>query len=345
MTEACCQFSVDGSWSCEDLDPCDCFNLPQGEPKGPGTTCALMCPDHLDVQCERCGTQACCIPGGGDDFLCADLNRGDCDFQSGTQAGPGSICREFPDRPVIGDGDFLCEPLFTCCFPDGSCARSDTPCGSLGGLQIQGQFVSCTGVDCFAELEITEACCSMSGSCSDVPFRDCCDDGGRPQGAGTDCATLGGSCAPFVPIDCRTVRPDERATHPVTGVRYRATTADLCALAFLIPWTLLLTRGSRMVTVRPVRTHALSSRRTDEGVEPCHLQVTDLVDDGRRWAANICGQRISGNSRSEYQSHAGVVLIQNDDLKGHFFVGAYETPPWQEIQFHSKLTYCPGVKR
>jgi hypothetical protein len=97
-----------------------------------------------------------------------------------------------------------------------------------------------------------------------------------------------------------------------------------------------------MVTARPVRTHALSSGRTDDGVEPCHLQVTDIVDNGQRWEARMCGERIAGNSRSKYQSHAGVVFVRNSELNGHFFVGAYETPPWQEIQFHSKLTYCFG---
>ncbi len=315
MIEACCQFHFDGSWTCEDLEPCECFDRAQGEPMGPGTTCALMCPDHLDIPCERCGTQACCIPGGGGQFLCSDLTGDDCAFNFGTMAGRGSICREFPDRVVEGDGDFICEPQSTCCFPDGSCARSPTNCFNLGAFAVPGNFVSCTAVDCFELLDIHEACCSMSGECSDVPFRDCCGDGGMPQGAGTDCDAVGKDCAPFLPIDCRAVRPDERARHPVTDVRYRGTTADLCALAFLIPWTLLLTRSSRMVTTRPVRTHALSARSTDDGVEPCHLQVTDLVDNGQRWGANVCGQRISGNSRSAYQSQGGVVFIQNPDLR------------------------------
>ncbi len=131
----------------------------------------------------------------------------------------------------------------------------------------------------------------------------------------------------------------------MTDEPYRATTADLCALAFVLPWTLAAARGAQFVTVFPVRTEALSRRRTDDGVEPCHLHTADFVEAGGRWGGMLCGQNVKDLRHTRYKSLTGVVLVQNDDLKGHAFVGAYETPPWQEVQFNSHRLYCGGPER
>jgi hypothetical protein len=70
-----------------------------------------------------------------------------------------------------------------CCYPDGSCEVVEaTQCTGV----YQGDGTTCEEVECPAP----EACCFEDGSCADLLAEDCIGQGGTPQGADTDCATV-----------------------------------------------------------------------------------------------------------------------------------------------------------
>lgn len=340
MSEACCEFQISGIWVCEDREPCDCYEN-QGTPLGPGTEC-----DGLrrgsDPGWPGCGTQACCVTQGG--FRdCFEASTSDCIGLGGSPAGRGSSCERF-------DGNYSCDAPDACCrfTMDGrpSCTQVGGAGACFGGVGVPD--TACAAANCEQLLNITEACCQMSGLCSDQSFRSCCADGGMALGFRTTCAEDESACVPFDPPGCRERREDRRATHMIHGQPFRGTTADLCAHSFSLPITLAVQRGPQPVTVHPVRMTALSIQDADAQHEECHLHVGEFVDLGGRFGLMVCGMRVfdgSVNNPHRFKALGGVVMVDNDDFKGHALVAVHETPMWQEAQFHSILWTCQGDPR
>jgi hypothetical protein len=86
-----------------------------------------------------------------------------------------------------------------CCLPDGDCVVvTPSGCAAQGGA-YQGDFVSCSSVECPQPLQ---ACCfELTGGCLNLTEQDCLTAGGIPAGFGTDCATyvcfpIGACCLP-----------------------------------------------------------------------------------------------------------------------------------------------------
>jgi hypothetical protein len=74
-----------------------------------------------------------------------------------------------------------CGPIMgACCFPDGHCEFLDQ---SACPGQYMGDGTTCDPNPC----EQVEACCLADGSCVMVTPNVCLDEGGVPQGSGTEC--------------------------------------------------------------------------------------------------------------------------------------------------------------
>lgn len=330
MSEACCRAEITGEWSCEDLGICECFEA-QGTPMGPGTRCE----DYERLGSEGfplCGLQACCSDAG-----CFNDTVTACEQEAnGVAAGVGSNCN-----------NYSCDQSIACCrltidgYP--TCEQVATGSECFGGRGIPG--TACNAANCEQFSSVTEACCKMGGTCDDITLRDCCAGGGRPLGLGTDCDSDRHECAPFDPPGCRGVRADRRAPNMFTGDNFLGTTADLCALSVLLPTTLTAQRGPQPVTTRPVRMQALSIQEADDQREACHLHTGELFDHGGRMAIMVCGMRVHDmeeHNPHRFKAFGGVVMLDNDQHKGHAFVVSHETPMWQEVQYHPLLRVCQG---
>lgn len=161
-------------------DACDnCVHLPNvdqadtdGDGRGdvcdncPTTANADQADDDGDGTGDACDTQACCIGEA-----CEDLIADDCRAEHGQAQGVGSSC-----------ATMSCEPIGTCCLPDGSCdsAMMRSECTSRDGVWrgIHGDCNSCPA---------TEACCEFETGCSDVLLGTC---SGVGYGFGSSCETV-----------------------------------------------------------------------------------------------------------------------------------------------------------
>ncbi|MFH1700627.1 MAG: hypothetical protein ABIE07_08580 [Candidatus Zixiibacteriota bacterium] len=168
---------------CADLDPLCCLEK-GGTPGDPGTFCLGDNNDNgIDDACEDEKPGVCCLSAGVSCILAlADV----CVGMGGTPQGAGTQCSE----------------LESCCFPDGSCENLQPLCCIEQGGTPFGPGTECP-------CEEAEACCLTDGSCvMEKPTNCTSQEGGQPQGNGTQCTSPeaccmpDGTCATIDPLCC-----------------------------------------------------------------------------------------------------------------------------------------------
>jgi len=192
--QACCELMMGGTFA-----TAGCSGVV-------GKCCSVdgTCRDNVDANCcdgaffpnSTCQPpEECCIQGS-----CSMMDPECCVAFGGTPGGAGSIC----------------DPPQKCCLPDGTCANLEPDCcRDLGGTVGQGfcLLAACclpggacinTDVECCQLIlggtphlglcQPEQACCFGDHSCDWLEPRCCLDEGGTPEGPGTDCDPYGACC-------------------------------------------------------------------------------------------------------------------------------------------------------
>jgi len=184
--EACCY--PDGQ--CRDVPSPYCLET-GGVPRGAGSSCATVRCEP--IPCEQSPYPSCggaCPP----DMVCRSSALAGicfcaplpCEHTASPACGgvcpPGSVC----EAVSLSDA-CACARLGVCCV-NGDCIDGQT---QRDCERQQGRWfpdAACANFFC------PEACCFRDGTCTDVPPHVCLEQGGRPQGPGSDCANT--DCVP-----------------------------------------------------------------------------------------------------------------------------------------------------